>query len=169
MKGLLQFLKRKRRRDKAVDESPAIKLFLIFLIQVLVCIVLLQVAAIYVSFYYSPTDVEFMTQIKELDPSAYVGMAVLMIGYLKITKTMNFPIALAAIFSVFMAVSSQLIALIPADIDIPGGDEPGQAAIFGPVTLLFSSMIGISINLVWAIFQAVEQAAWPKDTNQDPT
>ncbi len=109
MKGLLQYLKRKWRCGKAVDESPTAKLFRIFSTQILACMLLLQIASAYVSFYYSPTDVEFMAQVKELDPSAYVGMAVLMIGYLKITKTMNIPIALAALFSVFMAVSSSLL------------------------------------------------------------
>ena len=96
-----------------------------------------------------------MTMIKGLDVSMYLAIATGMLGYLKFKKERNPPLALAALFCLLMAVSSQLVTLIPVDIEV-GSDFNRRSAIYWPISLMFISLLCITFNLAVMIFKSVE-------------
>ncbi len=96
-----------------------------------------------------------MTMIKGLDVSMYLAIATGMLGYLKFKKERNSPLALAALFCLLMAVSSQLVTLIPVDI-VVGSDFNRRSAIYWPISLMFISLLCITFNLAVMVFKSVE-------------
>lgn len=106
--------------------------------------------------YFSPTNEVFMETVKSFDASAYVAIAMVMIGYIKIRQPKSQSLALAALFCLLMAVSSQLVGLMPTDILFDSDSLVHQTFIFGPISLMFTALYGITFNLGAMVFQSVE-------------
>ncbi|MGO2149463.1 hypothetical protein [Halomonas sp.] len=106
--------------------------------------------------HFSPTNEVFMETVKSFDASAYVAIAMVMIGYIKIRQPKSQSLALAALFCLLMAVSSQLVGLMPTDILFDSDSLVHQTFIFGPISLMFTALYGITFNLGAMVFQSVE-------------
>lgn len=106
--------------------------------------------------HFSPTNEVFMEMVKSFDASTYVAIAMVMIGYIKIRHSKSHSLALAALFCLLMAVSSQLVALMPTDIAFGSENFARQTAIYGPISLMFISLYGITFNLAVMVFKSVE-------------
>lgn len=106
--------------------------------------------------HFSPTNEVFMEMVKSFDASTYVAIAMVMIGYIKVRHSKSQSLALAALFCLLMAVSSQLVALMPTDITFGSENFARQTAIYGPISLMFISLYGITFNLAAMVFKSVE-------------
>lgn len=155
MRHLLnRFLKwREANKQKS---HPKTELFIRFMGQIVICTGLFGACIQVLAHHFSPTNAVFMEVVKSFDASTYVAIAMVMIGYIKIRQPRSQPLALAALFCLLMALSSQLVALIPNDIAFSSDNFTRQTAIFGPITLMFVSLYGITYNLAVMVFQSVE-------------
>ncbi|MCB8887666.1 hypothetical protein [Vreelandella malpeensis] len=135
---------------------PKTELACRFMLQVIGCGFTVQLCISLISRHFSPTDAMFMEAIKSFDASAYVAIAMVMIGYIKIRKSRSQHLASAALFCLLMALSSQLVTLIPVDIVFGADNNMRQTTIFTPITLMFISLCGITYNLTAMVFQSVD-------------
>lgn len=157
MKGYLQKFQDWREGNKAKGPHPKVELAIIFMGQGVLAMGVILLVLIYLRAGFSPTDKEFLTQIKELNSTAFMAIAMAVVGYMKFRGTRNRLIALTALWSIVLAISTQLISLIPSDMEIPSLDEPGVGAIFFPIYAVFIAMFCIAINLTLAVFQMTDQ------------
>lgn len=111
---------------------------------------------IFLSQHFSPTNETFMAMVKSFDASTYVAIAMVMVGYIKIRHAKSHSLSLAALFCLLMAASSQLVALMPTDITFVSDNFARQTAIYGPISLMFISLYGITFNLAVMVFKSVE-------------
>ncbi|MDN7131765.1 hypothetical protein JNO04_05270 [Halomonas sp. MC140] len=109
--------------------------------------------------HFSPTNEVFMEMVKSFDASTYVAIAMVMIGYIKIRHSKSHSLALAALFCLLMAFSSQLVSLLPTDIVFEPDNFTRQTVIYGPISLMFVSLYGITFNLAVMVFKSVEGEA----------
>ncbi|WP_445620650.1 hypothetical protein ACUN8C_01695 [Kushneria sp. Sum13] len=125
-----------------------------FISQWLSGLVVIQLFVGLVSNYYEPSNIEFISSIKSLRVDIFITLGVGMLTLLTFRKGDTLSVACAALFSITLALSSGVMQLIPADVRIPE-DFFGQTLIFLPLTSMLSSLICMSLNLIWAVFKAV--------------
>ncbi|MFI2817667.1 hypothetical protein [Vreelandella piezotolerans] len=146
-----------KRDDNLKKSFPKTKFFFVFISELIVFATAFFLSLVVVGEYFSPVDEEMMKMIKSFDSADYVVVAIGMLAYLMIQKERNYYVSLAALFCLCLAVSTQLITLIPADIEI--GDVFGrQTFIYLPIAFMFASFFGITFNLIIIIFKSVEDA-----------
>lgn len=157
MKGLRKKINQFRENQREIKkrQSQRNKLIGWFFIEILVCIVVVILIMQYLNAAFNPSERELVEQAKAFNPSVFLAIALAMVGYVKINKTHSAPVALGALFSILLAVSSQAFTLVPHDIDIPGSGELGETAIYFPMIFMFVSTIGVAINLVWVVLESV--------------
>ncbi|MCM2131454.1 hypothetical protein [Larsenimonas rhizosphaerae] len=125
-----------------------------FLIQWIFGFVIISVLLEWVGHYYDPSNAEFLGSIKNLRVDVFITLGVGMLALLTFKKDSNISVACAALFSITLALSSAAMQLVPADVRI-ADDFWGQTLIFLPLTSMLSSLIWMSLNLIWAILKAV--------------
>lgn len=157
MNGTLQKFQAWRAANKAKGPNFKVELFICFMGQAVGAMFILQLVLSYLSAGFSPTDEEFLTQIKALDSSTFMAIAMAVVGYMKFKGTQSMLLALTALWSILLAISTQLLSLIPENMEIPSLDEWGVSAIYLPICTVFMSMIGVSVNLTLAVFQMADQ------------
>ncbi|MEO1852724.1 hypothetical protein [Chromohalobacter sp.] len=156
MKHLLTVIKTYHDKKKNKHMTPKAHLLCALVLQFMYGCVVFMLVIHFLSLNFHPSYEEFLTMVKSFDASTYIGVALAMLGYLKIKNVKNYPIALAASFSLVLAVSSQLITLIPVDINMSDAEFSRQTAVFLPLLMMFVSVFCIAVNLAWAIFQSVD-------------
>lgn len=155
MKNLLKRYLGWRDANRQV-EHPKVELASRFLVQCMMGLAVFFACITFLSRHFSPTNEVFMEMVKSFDASTYVAIAMVMIGYIKIRHSKSYPLALSALFCLLMAVSSQLVSLIPTDIEFGPYNFARRTAIYGPISLMFISLYGITYNLATLVFQSVE-------------
>lgn len=155
MKDLLhRFLNWREANSK--KSFPKTDLALMFMGQFIIGLGVFGACISFLAQHFSPTNESFMAMVKSFDASTYVAIAMVMIGYIKIRHSKSYSLALAALFCLLMAVSSQLVALMPTDITFDPDNVARQTAIYGPIALMFISLYGITFNLAVMVFKSVE-------------
>ncbi|WPJ21710.1 hypothetical protein [Bacillus phage vB_BpuM-ZY1] len=140
------------------QKYPMRMLLTLFIIEFLLFFGLYYLSLDLIGKYFFPSTHEMLEMVKKFDAADYVAISLGMIAYLLFKKERSFLVALTALFCICMATSSQLFALVPADIEI--GDIFGrQTFVYFPMMLMFISFFGIAFNIVVLIFLSVGKRA----------
>lgn len=154
MKNLLQrYLEWSSENKK--KSNPKLQLAALFVVEFFAGFLIYLICVAFLAKNFHPNAELFMTMIKGFDVTVYLAIATGMLGYLKFQNEKNIPLALAALFCLSMAVSSQLLTLIPADIQV-GDSFSRRSTIYWPISIMFISLLCITFNLSLLIFRSVE-------------